>query len=119
NPAFEKHTGLLQAQGKTIRQLVPNHESHWFEIYGKIAQTGESLRFQEPANAMGKYYDVFAFRIGEDGSQKVGILFSDITERRRVEDELQKSQEKFERMVVTMQDVVYSVDAATREFSYL
>ena len=43
----------------------------------------------------------------------------DITERMRVEDELRKSQEKFERIITTMQDVVYSVNAETREFSYL
>ena len=88
NPAFEEQTGLQQALGKTMRQLVPDHEARWFEIFGKIAQTGQSLRFQEPADAMGRYYDVFAFRIGEDGSQKVGSLFRDITERKRIEAEL-------------------------------
>jgi len=43
----------------------------------------------------------------------------DITERKKVEEELRKSQEKFERIVTTMQDVVYTVNAETREFSYL
>ncbi|HVF26076.1 MAG TPA: PAS domain S-box protein, partial [Anaerolineales bacterium] len=96
NPAFEQQSGLQQALGKTMRQLVPDHETRWFEIFGKIAQTGQSLRFQEPADAMGRYFDVFAFRIGEDGSQKVGSLFRDITERRRIELELAREKQFLE-----------------------
>lgn len=91
NPAFEKHTGLQQALGRTMRQMVPNHDEHWFEIYGKVAQTGEAIRFQNPADAMQRYYDVFAFRIGGEGSRKVGILFSDITGRKRAEESLRRA----------------------------
>ena len=47
NPAFEKHVGLLGAPGKTILELVPNIEHKWIEIYGKVALTGESVRFRE------------------------------------------------------------------------
>jgi PAS domain S-box-containing protein len=32
NPAFEKHNGLLNAPGKTVRELLPNLEQHWFDI---------------------------------------------------------------------------------------
>jgi PAS domain S-box-containing protein len=95
NPAFEKHTGLQQAIGKTIRQMVPNHEAHWFEIYGKVARTGETIRFEKPANAMQRYYSVYAFPIDGDGSRKVGILFNDITARKRAEEALHESGERF------------------------
>jgi len=90
NPAFENHTGLPQAQGKTIREMVPDHDAHWFEIYGKVARTGEAIRFENPAKAMGRYYNVFAFRVGGDGSQRVGILFNDITERKQAEETVQR-----------------------------
>ena len=43
----------------------------------------------------------------------------DITEQKRAEQERRKSQEAFERIVSTMDDIVYSVDAETREFEYL
>ena len=88
NPAFEKQTGLVAAHGKTIRELVPEHEARWFEIYGNVARTGEEIRFENPAAAMGKYFDVFAFRSGGDSSDRVGILFKDITERKTHEREL-------------------------------
>lgn len=35
NPAFEEQTGMYNAQGKLMRDLAPDHEAHWFEIYGK------------------------------------------------------------------------------------
>ncbi len=85
NPAFEKQTGLHNAQGKLMRDLVPNHEAHWFEIYGKIALTGESAHFENEANLLGRHYDVCAYRVGGSESRKVGILFNDITERKRAD----------------------------------
>lgn len=42
NPAFEKQTGLKDAVGRTIHELVLGLESHWFEVYGRVARTGES-----------------------------------------------------------------------------
>src|SRR3954451_12798769 len=45
NPAFEKQSGLSDAVGKRVRTLVPQLEAHWFETYGRVALTGESIRF--------------------------------------------------------------------------
>jgi len=33
--SFEKQTGLHEAEGKLMRNLAPNHEEHWFQIYDK------------------------------------------------------------------------------------
>ena len=88
NAAFEAQTGLDQAKGKTIRQMVPDHDAHWFDTYGKVARTGEPIRFENPATAIKKYFEVFAYRVGGDGSNRVGILFKDITERKISEQEL-------------------------------
>ncbi|NMF65385.1 PAS domain S-box protein [Brasilonema octagenarum] len=87
NPAFEKQTGLVQAVGKTARQLVPNLEAHWYEIYGKVALTGEPIRFENASQVMNRWFEVYACRIGEPPSRKVAVLFKDITERKRIEAE--------------------------------
>ena len=88
NPEFEKQTGLRHAQGRLVRELVPEHENYWFEIYGRIARTGEPARFENEARALGRWYEVSAFRIGGAGSRKVAVLFSDITERRRAQERI-------------------------------
>lgn len=93
NPTFERQTGLAQALGKTAKTLVPNLESHWFEIYGKVALTGESVRFLNGSVAMNRWFDVYAYRVGRADSRKVGILFNDITQRKLAEEALHQSSE--------------------------
>ncbi|MDF5721023.1 MAG: PAS domain S-box protein [Rhizonema sp. PD37] len=85
NPAFEKQTGLVQVEGKRILQLAPTHDKHWFEIYGKIALTGEPARFENLAEALNRWYEVYACRIGKAESRKVGVLFKDISSRKQIE----------------------------------
>src|SRR5437868_7147476 len=76
NPAFERQTGLGDAMSKTMREHVPGHEQHWFDLYARVAETGEPVRFVESAKAlMGGWYEVYAYRIGGERERKVGILF--------------------------------------------
>ncbi len=86
NPAFEKQTGLRDAVGKWMRELEPQLEQHWFDIYGQVARTGKPTRFVEYAHAMRRWFDVYAFRIGEPDRPLVAILFTDITEKRQAEE---------------------------------
>ncbi|MBW4574113.1 MAG: response regulator [Aphanothece sp. CMT-3BRIN-NPC111] len=87
NPVFGKQTGLEQAVGKTARQLIPNLEEYWYEIYGQVALTGESIRFENGSEVMNRWFDVYAFRIGQAESRKVALLFKDISKRKRTEAE--------------------------------
>ena len=86
NPAFVKHTGLPQdAVGRTAREMLPTLEEHWFRIYGRVALTGQPSRFESGSEAMGRWFDVFAFRVDEPEQRRVAILFTDVTEYRRAE----------------------------------
>lgn len=90
NPAFEKHTGLQDVIGQTMRHLAPDHDEHWFETYGRIAVTGTAERFELPAEALRRFYDVYAFRVGDPQQHRVAVLFDDITGRKQTEDILRK-----------------------------
>src|SRR3546814_16111656 len=63
-------------------------------IYGQVARTGEAVRFEDAAEALGGYwYDVYAFRVGDPKAPQVAVLLHDITERRRMEAALRRSEE--------------------------
>ena len=90
NPAFETQTGLVGAVGRRMRELAPAHEEHWFEMYGRVATTGEPVRFENEAAALGRWFDVYAFKAAGPEQNRVVILFSDITARRQAEEELRQ-----------------------------
>ncbi|MGH8733120.1 MAG: PAS domain-containing sensor histidine kinase, partial [Burkholderiales bacterium] len=85
NPSFERQTGLSGARGKTMRELAPEHEEHWFEVYGRIARTGQAVRFELPAAELHRWYDVYAWRYGKADDRQVAVLFNDITARKKSE----------------------------------
>ncbi len=87
NATFERHTGLKDAVGRTARELVPDLDASWFERYGRVAATGEALRFESPAPAMGRWFEVFASRVGAPALRQVALVFKDITERKAAEEE--------------------------------
>ena len=92
NASFERQTGMHEAKGKLMRSFAPNHESYWFEIYGKVALTGQPIRFTNEAKELKRYYDVYAFPVGEGKIRNVGILFNDISQRRILESKLKDSE---------------------------
>ncbi|MBD0255160.1 MAG: PAS domain-containing protein [Cytophagales bacterium] len=107
NPVFEQQTGLKDAVAKTARELVPDLEAHWFEIYGKVALTGEAIRFEEGSPAMGRWFEVYAFRLGDSGSRKVAVLFTDISQRKRAETQLQEREEHFRTFANNIQNLAW------------
>jgi PAS domain-containing protein len=56
NAAFEQLTGLEQATGKRMRELAPNHDAYWFEIYGRVVQTREPVQFENYASALNCWF---------------------------------------------------------------
>jgi PAS domain S-box-containing protein len=94
NDAFELQTGLHNAVGKRMKELAPAHEKHWFEIYGRIALAGEPAHFMDEAKALGRYYDVHAYRVDEPEMRRVAIVFNDISEYKRAEEALRASEER-------------------------
>ena len=106
NPAFEKQSGIVEPVGKRMREIAPEHEEYWFQIYGRIALTGEPARFENFAGRLHRWFDIYAFRVGEGAERKVAVLFSDITERKRMEE----TRERLAAVVDSSDDAIIGKD---------
>jgi PAS domain S-box-containing protein len=111
NPAFERLTGLRDALGRTARELVPDLEEFWFETYGRVALTGEAVRFENKSEPMERWFDVYASRVGGEDSRRVAIVFSNVTERKLSEERLRKSESDFRQLANAMPQIVWVAGA--------
>nr|WP_201280670.1 PAS domain S-box protein [Hassalia byssoidea] len=118
NPVFEQQTGLRQAVGKTARQLVPDIEDHWIKIYGQVALTGESVRFENGSEAMNRWFDVYTCRTGQPEERKVAIVFKDISDRKLAEKALLSSEEQSRNILESITDAFFALDQDWR-FTYV
>jgi PAS domain S-box-containing protein len=102
NPAFERHTGLVNAVGRTARELIPGHDEFWFTTYAGVALTGNASRFERYAEAMGRWFDVFCSRVGPPQERRVAIVFNDITARKAAESDLREAARRKDEFIATL-----------------
>lgn len=110
NPVFENQTGLSNALGKTMKEMVPDLEDKWPEMYGKVVMTGIPSKFVDESESINRWFEVNAFRIGKAQDNKVAILFSDVSERKTKEKLIQQSEERFRLALASGNQTVFSQD---------
>ena len=111
NKAFEKITGLKAADiiGRTVLEVLHPLEPIWIERYGQVALTREPAQFENYSSALGKYYEVHAIS-PEPG--KFATIINDVTERKKMEDLLRQSEEKYRTILEEIQEGYFEVDLA-------
>jgi diguanylate cyclase (GGDEF)-like protein/PAS domain S-box-containing protein len=89
NPAFERMTGLKAGNvvGHTVLELMPGTESHWIDIYGQVALSGEPAHFENYSAELDKHFEVIAY---QSAPGQFACMFQDITERKRAERKINK-----------------------------
>jgi PAS domain S-box-containing protein len=94
NPAFERLTGLTRQAvvGKTYREVLPREGDRWINYYRKVVLTGEPAQFEEFSPTLNMYYEIFAYRTGES---QFAVIFLNITERKKLEDNLRINLTKY------------------------
>lgn len=110
NPAFYKHTGFPQEiLGRWLREAAPDLEEHWYENYGRVARTREPVRFEQKSDMLGRWFEVYAFPIGDPEGLHVAVLFTDISERKHAEDHQNMLMAELDHRVKNILAVVQSI----------
>jgi light-regulated signal transduction histidine kinase (bacteriophytochrome) len=120
NPAFEQITGIHGASGELVSALLPGLREtnpELFEIYGGVAKTGGSAEFETfvPVLPRGQWLHVGVTRPGHN---QFTALFTDVTERKRVEEELRELNATLERRVELRTAEVTAANKELESFAY-
>lgn len=110
NAAFVEHTGLADPVGKRMLELHPDIEEQWAATYGRVATTGVPERFESASEAMGRWFDVSAFPIGETAPYLVGILFEDVRGRKEMELALRHSESRLRSLIKATSDLIFRMN---------
>jgi PAS domain S-box-containing protein len=113
NKAFEKMTGLKKEAiiGKKVTEVlkgIENDPADWIGRYGKVALTCEPAQFENYAAALDKWYKVSAY-CPEKGY--FVTLFEDITERKKAEETLKITLDRFYTSLSNMHGSILLVSA--------
>ncbi len=98
NPAYEKQTGLKAADiiGKLKKEVAPASEQRWYDYAIKAAKTAKILSYEYYNDKVNGYFDTQFIPIS---TNQIAVIFKDITERKKAEEALRLSEERFEQMV--------------------
>ena len=109
NPAYERQTGTTTAsiEGKTARKSAGDLELEWVSIISRVVKLGESVRYESFNRRTSRWYDAHFFPFAEG---TVGVLFRDITERKKAEEALTESEKRYHQLFDSMTEMFFIAD---------
>lgn len=106
NPEFEKIAGLKRDQiiGKRYSELVTVDTSNWLENYFKVARTGIPSMFEFYSKEYNAHFETYSYQSLEN---QICVFVRNITERKKTEEALRDSEQKFRNLIETMPEGFY------------
>ncbi len=100
NPAYEHLFGMKANQiiGKDIRDVFPHSAQNWLDVYKKVIDSGRPITFEMYYEAEQKYYRCNVYQPSDEAG-RCSVLFDDITDQKKMEENLKKAHYRLERKV--------------------
>jgi len=110
NSSFEALTGIPRENviGKKVTELYPGIKDlsfDWIGIFGQVADiaTGQSIRLQHYFDQQERWYEITAY---SDQPGYLVVVFHDITENKKAEEELRQREKNFSTLVENAPDMI-------------
>jgi PAS domain S-box-containing protein len=118
NPAYQTHTGIDRenAPGRRASELYGSGVAPFLDIYGQVAATGESIRFETYFEPMQKHFSISVF---SPIAGQFATVFKDITERKRAEEELRQYRDHLEELVTERTAELEKANAELSQYAYV
>ncbi len=112
NAAYTAMTGLRPEAivGKRVTEVLPgteNDPADWIGVFGAVALTGRSVHLENFSEAIGRWYDVVAYR---PAPNLFAVLIQDVTESRKMVAELAAQHERLSVTLRSIGDGVIATD---------
>jgi signal transduction histidine kinase/CheY-like chemotaxis protein len=97
NPALRTQSGVTVNVGHdTIRGLLSTEAQSWIDVFDEILRTGEPVRGERGLLTQGRVLDLYSFRLEDETKRRIGVIFTDVTARKRGEAELLRANQDLE-----------------------
>ena len=114
NDTFETLTGLKNVVGRKVSEVIPGiqeSDPELLEIYGRVVLTGKPAKFERYIAALQMW---FLISVYSPAREYFVAVFDVITERKRAEEVLRESEERYKALFERSLDMVYVHDCEGR-----
>ncbi len=109
NKAYESILGLKRKEviGKKASEVYGSNDAPYIEVYSRVAQNREPAYFETYFSPIKKDFSISVF---SSEKNKFATVFTDISERRRLEKSLRESESNYRNLIDGMTDSAWVID---------